>query len=418
MLKSVKISNFGPINEEITFTMEKGKTEQFPENVIEGTALLKTVLIYGKNNSGKSRFINAFSLLNKLIVEGKKTFENPDFSANHWNMSYISSFDFEFLIEDYLYKYNLEIDLIDEKVHLESLEVDGAPIFFRQEGKVITRENFKKYFINNKINNEEGKLLLHDIESIKKLFDDISTEFNEINEEISYITFHFNKLKESKEIDKFYRYIDKIFFIDQQRKSEGDYFYAGIDSSLIEYVEKNSYEVNNIIKKFGFDFDIIVKEERYGRKMEKVIEVIKKCKQNKENYSFNILATESFGTITFLKLILMALSQSDRSFIMIIDEIERGVHPLLVANFIKYMNKYFPNVQLILPTHMTDLLSTDLNLRKDQIYITDITDGKFSIKRNFNKKHIRENMNFQKILKSNSVGGNPEINIDYENEEI
>ena len=113
----------------------------------------------------------------------------------------------------------------------------------------------------------------------------------------------------------------------------------------------------------------------------------------------------------------MALAKSDKSFLMIIDEIERGVHPLLVANFIKYMNKYFPNVQLILPTHMTDLLSIDLNLRKDQIYITDITNGKFSIKRAFNKKHIRENMNFQKILKSNAVGGNPEINIDFEKEE-
>ena len=98
---------------------------------------------------------------------------------------------------------------------------------------------------------------------------------------------------------------------------------------------------------------------------------------------------------------------------MIIDEIERGVHPSLVANFIKFINTFLPNVQLVLPTHMTDLLGIDLNLRKDQIYITDITDLKFSIKRAFNTKKIRETMNFQKILKGNGVGGNPNINIDF-----
>jgi len=165
MLKSVKISNFGPIDEEITFTMEKGKTEQFPENVIKGTDLLKTVLIYGKNNSGKSRFINAFSLVNKLIVDGKKTFENPDFSPNHWNSSYLSSFIFEFLINNSLYKYTLMIDLVNEKVHLEALDVKGVPIFFRQESKVLTRENIVKYLRDNKT-----EFILGDIESAKNFF--------------------------------------------------------------------------------------------------------------------------------------------------------------------------------------------------------------------------------------------------------
>ena len=46
MLRNIKIYNFGPIEKEIIFSMEKGKTTQFEKNVIENTNLLKTMYIY------------------------------------------------------------------------------------------------------------------------------------------------------------------------------------------------------------------------------------------------------------------------------------------------------------------------------------------------------------------------------------
>ena len=63
---------------------------------------------------------------------------------------------------------------------------------------------------------------------------------------------------------------------------------------------------------------------------------------------------------------------------------------------------------------MTDLLDSELQVRKDQIYIVENSSEKgYILERRFSKKMIRETMNFQKILKSKSVGGVPDIKVNY-----
>ena len=74
MLRNVKIYNFGPIEKEIIFSMEKGKTTQFEKNVIENTNLLKTMYIYGANNSGKSKLVETIKFLKDIVELGKETF--------------------------------------------------------------------------------------------------------------------------------------------------------------------------------------------------------------------------------------------------------------------------------------------------------------------------------------------------------
>ena len=109
---------------------------------------------------------------------------------------------------------------------------------------------------------------------------------------------------------------------------------------------------------------------------------------------------------------LLEIEKNTKSELIVIDEIERGVHFALVASFINYINTKYPEKQLILPTHMTDLLDSELNIRKDQIYIVENNSEKgYTLERRFSKKVIRETMNFQKILKSRSVGGVPDIKV-------
>lgn len=74
MLKKVIIKNFGPVKKEVILSMEKGKTEQYSENIIEGTGLLKSIYIYGANNSGKSKVVESLKLLKEIVLEGKEIF--------------------------------------------------------------------------------------------------------------------------------------------------------------------------------------------------------------------------------------------------------------------------------------------------------------------------------------------------------
>ncbi len=409
MLEKVTIANFGPIKEEITFSMIKGKTEQFPQNIVPNSNLLKTALIYGANNSGKSGFISAFKMLKELFLEGKSVY-GKGYLPNLITNDAISVFEFEFKLKNKKINYLLSIDFPRKLISDEYLSVDEKIILHREGNKAIRDIDLKN--ITEKIKNDKN--LVVDKLFIDKLFnEDFSKNGLEIDKSISYLSYHYNKIGDNEIINTLYKYVENIFFLDQQRRNEIDSFYGRFDDSLINYVEENTKQINCLLKNFGFNFEIEVKENENSIEKGKNIHILKEELSHLSN-SPRIEITESFGTVVFLKLLISALAQKEKSFLMIIDEIERGLHASLIANFIKFINRELPNVQLILPTHMTDLLNTDLDIRKDQIYITEIKNGNFSIKRNFNKRHIRETMNFQKLLKSNAVGGIPNISIDRE----
>ena len=381
MLKYVEVENFGAIGEKVIFSMEKKKSEQFPQNIIKETNILKTIYIYGANNSGKTQFIKVFSLL-KDITEGRgySNIYNPNLWANNGKLiieptrlNYIFEFD------KMRYEYYLEINFVDssensgEKIVKEILTVDNKIIFDRSLEKVKV----------------EKRVL-------------------EVEKDIFYLTSHYNKVGDIEEISKLYKYFQNIIFIDQQRESK-----LLIEDKLINYIEKNITEFNKNFKNFGFELNLKVEEKNNGISTYKEVRVSK----GDNKLSLPIRFSESFGTNTFLKLLATVEASENKDILLIIDEIERGVHFLLVINFIKYLNRKYPKMQIILPTHLTDILGGDTEIRKDQIYISEIKDFQLSLKRSFNKKVIRETMNFQKIYKSNSLGGIPNINIDGETHE-
>jgi len=378
MFKSVEVENFGPIGKKIIFSMEKKKSEQFPQNLIKDSNILKTIYIYGPNNSGKSQFIKVFSFL-KDITKGRGS--NNTYTPNLWvdkgqliDKTTRLKYKFEFNKKEY--EYYLELFFVGlsedskKKIIKEILTVDGKIIFDRTIDKV-------------KIENREL----------------------EVEKDIFYLTTHYNKVGDIEEISRLYKYFEDIVFIDQQREIK----YL-ISDNLINYIEANIKEFNKNFKNFGFDFDLTVEEKNNGISSTKEIRVSK----GGSKFSLPISSFESFGTNTFLKLLAMVEASKTKEIILVIDEIERGVHFLLVVNFIKYLNMKYPKMQIILPTHLTDILGGNCEIRKDQIYISEIDNFELSLKRSFNKRAIRETMNFQKLYKSNSIGGIPNITIDGE----
>ena len=85
------------------------------------------------------------------------------------------------------------------------------------------------------------------------------------------------------------------------------------------------------------------------------------------------LADESDGTRTLMSIAPAIQSVLDNGGLLLVDEIEKGLHPLLVDFIVSKFQSKETNpmgAQLIFTTHDTELLSMEL-LRKDQIYFTD-----------------------------------------------
>lgn len=377
MLRSIRINNFGPIEKEIIFSMEKGKTTQFEENIIKNTNLLKTMYIYGANNSGKSKLIETIKILKDIIELGKEIFGRTNYLPFVFNdINIPTKLEYNFFIKNKEYVYILEINFISKKIVKEILKIDEQIIFRRNEGTVFLDE--------------------------KKI---------KIDPNIFFLMYYYSQIGENKEVNFLVEYINKIIYIEQQRGSDSIIKSQSITNlEKINFLEENLEKINTVMKEFGFNFEILIMKgkDQIGRE-NKVIGIDKAF--NNKHFQAPISFFESFGTNVFIDL-LLEIEKNTKSELIVIDEIERGVHFALVASFINYINTKYPEKQLILPTHMTDLLDSELNIRKDQIYIVENSSEKgYTLERRFSKKIIRETMNFQKILKSRSVGGVPDIKV-------
>ena len=377
MLRSIIINNFGPIEKEIIFSMEKGKTTQFEENMIKNTNLLKTMYIYGANNSGKSKLIETIKILKDIIELGKEIFGRTNYLPFVFNdINIPTKLEYNFFIKNKEYVYILEINFISKKIVKEILKIDEQIIFRRNEGTVFLDE--------------------------KKI---------KIDPNIFFLMYYYSQIGENKEVNFLVEYINKIIYIEQQRGSDSIIKSQSITNlEKINFLEENLEKINTVMKEFGFNFEILIMKgkDQIGRE-NKVIGIDKAF--NNKHFQAPISFFESFGTNVFIDL-LLEIEKNTKSELIVIDEIERGVHFALVASFINYINTQYPEKQLILPTHMTDLLDSELNIRKDQIYIVENNSEKgYTLERRFSKKVIRETMNFQKILKSRSVGGVPDIKV-------
>jgi uncharacterized protein len=96
----------------------------------------------------------------------------------------------------------------------------------------------------------------------------------------------------------------------------------------------------------------------------------------KEQDAWLPLASESKGTQTMFRLALPIVSLMRRGGVLVVDELEASLHPMLAAKIVEQFNdpKTNPkNAQLIFTTHDTNLLGNLLGepLRRDQVWFTE-----------------------------------------------
>lgn len=89
------------------------------------------------------------------------------------------------------------------------------------------------------------------------------------------------------------------------------------------------------------------------------------------------LEQESHGTQTLFRMAAPLLAAIERGSVLVIDELERSLHPLLALQIVRQFNDPVlnpKNAQLIFTTHDTNLLGTVVGepaLRRDQVWLTE-----------------------------------------------
>lgn len=356
MIIEFTLGNFLSFKDKKTLSLEATAVTEHKDSVfkIRKQKLLKSVVLYGANSSGKSNFIKGMAIMREIILASAEkssvsTNDITPFLLNTATEKEPSFFEILFLINGIRYRYGFEIDKL--KVYGEWLfELKGKkekPMFLREgdgiavtsifeEGNGLesrTRDNALFLSIVDQFNGEiSGKLM--------RWFNNWVTMTgvnHKIYEKATFLLLKDDKYK--KQIVSFFRDLD-LGFETLELKEEK------LNNSSSN---KSIVQIDTIHKKYDAQDDFV------GFR------------------SFDLREQESSGTNKIFDIAGYIFAFLAKGGVLVIDELNAKLHPLMTHAITNLFNseEYNPyDAQLIFTTHDTNLLSYG-KFRRDQIYFVE-----------------------------------------------
>lgn len=387
MLIEFRVKNYRSFRDEAVLSMEANGSGTLKSVLIPfgGIQILPGVAIYGKNGGGKSNVIRAFWLAVQFIKNAQKTqHENAaipvaPFALNDYSASEPTEFSFVYTLDDIKYWYSFAAT--KEKVYSESLYY--APK--KQKALVFAREGQTFTFTTEK----SRRNLISKVVADNQLFFSVACTMND--EVCAKAMSWFRQMVYfSRDYSDIPRQLLEYSNDSNMLKAISDYAKAadvGIEDMKFEI---NSKEINeeadlpeNIpdeVKAALVQFMHLLSETSNNSETHlKMGQVTATSMHQGEGrggrpwiYSME-LSDESDGTRKLMALAPAIESVLSKGGLLLVDEIEKELHPALVDFIVsKFQSKRTnPNgAQIIFTTHSTELLSMEL-LRKDQLYFVD-----------------------------------------------
>jgi uncharacterized protein len=408
MLIRFIVENFLCFNDEAEFSMVAAKGRILKDHVISGknardVSLLRTAVIYGANASGKSNLIKSMEFARSLIVKGTPAGEQipvTKFKLDLKASKRPSRFQFEFKCKDKVYSYGFSLDA--DCIHEEWLYDRSTPtekLLF--ERKSIIGEKTQVTF--GKLNYKEDK------DEQLLIFTGLGTRPEQLflTETFQRNTGYFNDIYEWFQKKLIFIFPESAFggiefFLKENETLSNEFkkyllmFDTGISDIITEEydLEKDRTDIpkeiiTNIQKDLKEkDIKALIRSEnnsRYalfknGAEQIKALKLLSKHKikgTNKEEH-FEI-KEESDGTQRLIDILPALMTLQSFETVIIIDEIDRRLHPHITKKILEIFLSFKSKSQLIVTTHETSLLDLKL-LRKDEIWFVEKNkDGESSV---------------------------------------
>ena len=365
MLLSLKVNNCLVYNSEVEFSMRANMHyKRFPNNVAKygSVNILKTAVLIGPNNSGKTNFINILTMLKYLMLGQNVTIENNLFSDNpiveiglsfyENNGEYLFEIKYDVSKKEYIYERfsqinrdkhnNVKIEdlLIRDNVNKEYLSVDkGLDLAM----KVASKNSILIYLVDTE-----------DFPCLKHIKDTIISFASRID------IVDMNNIPIKKTIDMLKK-SDRA----QQKIAN---FVINADLSLEDFRYLNDEEFKKALKRKE-DEDIKPQENALNSSAP-LTEMLHLASVYK-GVMVPSLIFDSTGTKKMAALASYVIDALENGRILIIDELDNSLHFRLTRAIIAlFNNELNTNAQLIATVHDVSLLDCQTLFRKEQIWFT------------------------------------------------
>lgn len=359
MLTSLKFNNCFAFNNSIEMNLRADmRTKKFASNVIninEKLNVLKSAVIYGPNNTGKTTLINSIKAI-------KGTLENKDIRlmANIFTENPICDAGISFVYEEKEYSYEFKFD---NREHLYLYE-KMAEILRDQHGNETEKLIFVKDTISNHYECPED-------ENLEKILNITS------NNNILIYTVQiekFNILQKIKEI--LLSVANSLVIIDMNRVP---------NDKTIEMLKNKDKETEKIVN-FIKNADIYLDDYRYEENLNFEIdgkEADEKVLKNQilidqirlvsvyKGKAVPSIMFDSLGTSKIAALASYIITSIEEGKTLIIDELDSSLHFKITRAIISmFNNEINTSAQLIATLHDISLLDCKKLFRKEQIWFT------------------------------------------------
>ena len=389
MIFNFKIKNFKSIVDlDINFLYCEGKApnnyKDFPYHVffnVKNERVVPITAIYGANASGKSNVLKAILKFISVVKSGfNNNFFGEIYCPNKINTKYnTTDFQITFSIEDNIYIYSIEYN--KDTILNENLKLNGKDLLHCKNQVLCYFETKSEIYDDKKIK-EIYNVECKDAENNQKfsLLSKIATNYSNLNKHI-YDTFKYLTNNISICIDEQISFMSGIEMLAQYNDTSNEEQLARIT----KIIKKLDIDINAItIERKELDLDSsfnpsqeLFKAYEKGIKANKyILDFVNSHHQdiNGNNVIFNFL-DESEGTKSLAKILGVVLLTLDKGGVLLVDELEESLHPVLLLQIIKlFKDKDYnkKNAQLIFTTHNTDILDSEL-LRVSEVMITNKT---------------------------------------------
>lgn len=391
MLLQFRVKNYKSIGEEIVLDMTAiNSLSDHKEFLIEknGVNILPIAALFGANASGKSNVLESINTMQDNIVPyGLKdaSLTTIPFLYNDKKRNEPTEFEVFFTSYDIEYRYGYTFtanQILEEWLYKRKLSSNKTKwkMIFERENQDIEYGSLKKYSYLSEYNHLIGSNMLVLEFFHNKNLKDID-DFEKVNDFFqSYIVFSSADSLDTK-------WLLSIFCQDKTIRKDISKFLQEFDPSIE-------------------DLKVVAKENKKGEKVFEIYTI-----HNKKEYPLDI---ESDGTQKLIYIYLFIYTALKYGKIVIIDELDCQLHPLIVRKIVqmfhdKTINKH--NAQLIFSSH--NLIVLDKNqLRRDEIWFVEKNVSSYTnifslAEFKTDEKHIRSDVDYGKHYLAGRFGAIP-----------
>ena len=355
MLIQFSVENYLSIKDKVVLSLLASKDTEHSEHlIIDGNKnYLKSSVIYGANASGKSNVLNAFWFMVNYVLTSHnqqvhKSIDRPPFKFDRETPALPSSFEVIFTANGIRYAYGFSVT--DKAVTDEYL-------YYYPNGRqalIFERKDTTDFRFTVDVDEQNT---LKERTSANKLYLSVASNWS-----YSKVIPVLEWFASCQIITK--HSVADAYGLEAEQLKDDDY--RRVIASMLRVADLGiqALQIRDTDPLSTLRNDVFTNIE--------AVHTVQDTAGNAFSYTLN-MTEESDGTNSYFKLIGIVKKALDQGTLLVADEMDAHLHPLLTKHLVSLFNsaEFNPNgAQLVFTSHNTNLLDLDV-LRRDQIWFTE-----------------------------------------------